>query len=41
MKSRNNRLFFIFIALTGSVIAVLGIVLGQLFPFYMESFFKK
>ena len=41
MKSRNNRLFFIFIALTGSVIAVLGIVLGQLFPFYMESFFLK
>lgn len=41
MKSQSNRLFFIFIMLTGSIIAVLGIVLGQLFPFYMESYFMK
>jgi len=39
MKLPSNRLFFIFIALTGSVIAVLGIVLGQLFPFLMEKIF--
>jgi len=41
MKVRSHRLFFIFILITGSIIAVLGIVLGQLFPFYMESFFIK
>lgn len=41
MKVRNHRLFFIFILITGSIIAVLGVVLGQLFPFYMESFFIK
>ena len=41
MKSPSNRLFFIFIMLTGSIIAVLGIVLGQLFPFFMENYFIK
>lgn len=41
MKSYNNRLFVNFIILTGSILAVLGFVLGQLFPFYIESYFSK
>ncbi|NLY78655.1 MAG: PAS domain S-box protein [Lysinibacillus sp.] len=41
MKTYSNRLFIIFILLTGSIIAVLGIVIGQLFPFYMETYFLR
>lgn len=41
MKSYNNRLFVNFIILTGSILAVLGFVLGQLFPFYIESYLSK
>lgn len=40
MKVFQNRLFIIFIFFTGSILAVLGIVLGQLFPFYLEKFFE-
>lgn len=39
MKSHSSRLFFLFVFITGLILAVLGIVLGQLFPFYMEKFF--
>lgn len=38
MKSYSNRLFVVFIILTGSILAVLGFVLGQLFPFYIEKY---
>lgn len=38
MNSYRNRLFVIFIILTGSILAVLGFVLGQLFPFYIQNF---
>lgn len=41
MKWISNRFFLIFIILTGSILAVLGLVLGQLFPFYMEKIFEK
>lgn len=40
MKVFQNRLFLAFIFFTGSILAVLGIVLGQLFPFYLEKFFE-
>ncbi|MCP1145549.1 ATP-binding protein [Lysinibacillus endophyticus] len=39
MKAYSNRLFLFYIILTGSILAVLGFVLGQLFPFYIEKFF--
>lgn len=41
MKQYSNRLFLIFILLTGSILAVLGIVVGQLFMFYLENYFEK
>mgnify|MGYP001232331952 CR=1 FL=1 len=40
MRSYSNRLFITFLTLIGSIIAVLGIVIGQLFPFYLENYFK-
>lgn len=36
-----NRLFLIFLFFTGIILAVLGMVLGQLFPFYLENFFEE
>lgn len=41
MKTYSNRLFFTFIMLTGSIIAVLGFVIGQLFPFYIGNYFER
>ena len=38
MKSMSGHLFFTFILIVGSVLAVLGIVLGQLFPFFAEGY---
>lgn len=41
MKSYSNRLFVTFILTIGSILAVLCIALGQLFPFYVENFFQQ
>lgn len=41
MKAYRNRLFVTFMILTGSILAVLGFILGQLFPFIMENFAVK
>lgn len=41
MKQYSNRLLLFFILLTGSILAVLGIVVGQLFMFYLENYFEK
>ncbi|MFJ8089017.1 two-component system histidine kinase PnpS [Lysinibacillus sp. NPDC095746] len=38
MKSMSNRLFLTFILLLGSILAVLMIVIGQLFPVYIEQY---
>lgn len=40
MKTFSNRFFLLFIFLTGSILAVLGMVLGQLFPFYLEKYLE-
>lgn len=40
MKTFSNRFFLFFILLTGSILAVLGMVLGQLFPFYLEKYLE-
>lgn len=40
MRSYSNRLFITFFLLVGTIIAVLGIVIGQLFPFYLENYFE-
>lgn len=37
-KSMSNGLFFSFVCLVGIILAVLGFVIGQLFPFYAESY---
>ena len=39
-KSMSNSLFFSFICLVGVILAVLGFVLGQLFPFYAKSYIE-
>ncbi|MCM3387486.1 two-component system histidine kinase PnpS [Ureibacillus chungkukjangi] len=41
MKAYRNRLFVTFMILTGSILAVLGFILGQLFPFIIENFGTK
>lgn len=41
MKAYHNRLFVAFIVITGCIFAVLGFVLGQLFPFFIENYFEK
>ncbi|RUL56413.1 MULTISPECIES: two-component system histidine kinase PnpS [Lysinibacillus] len=41
MRSYGNKLFLFYIILTGSVLAVLGFVLGQLFPFYIVNYFSE
>ena len=41
MKAYRNRLFVTFLILTGSILAVLGFILGQLFPFIIENFAMK
>lgn len=41
MKAYRNRLFVTFIILAGSILAVLGFILGQLFPFIIEDFTAK
>ena len=38
MKIYSNQLFIFFVILTGSILAVLGFLLGQLFPFYIEKY---
>ena len=38
MKIYSNQLFIFFLILTGSILAVLGFLLGQLFPFYIEKY---
>ncbi len=38
MKSMSNRLFLTFMLLLGSILAVLMIVIGQLFPVYLEQY---
>ena len=38
MKSLTNRLFYSFIFFVGSILAVLGFVIGQLFPFYANEY---
>lgn len=40
-KSMSNGLFFSFICLVGIILAVLGFVIGQLFPFYAESYINE
>ena len=34
----NNRLFYSFILIIGSILAVLGLIIGQLFPFFAEEY---
>lgn len=36
-----NHLFYMFIFIVGSVLAVLGLVLGQLFPFFSQEYYAK
>lgn len=38
MKSMSNRLFLTFMLLLGTILAVLVIVIGQLFPVYVEQY---
>ncbi|KOS67663.1 histidine kinase [Lysinibacillus contaminans] len=38
MKSMSNRLFLTFMLLLGTILAVLVIVIGQLFPVYLEQY---
>lgn len=38
MKSTTNRLFYSFVLLVGSILAVLALVIGQLFPFFVDSY---
>lgn len=38
MKSMTNRVFYSFIILVGFILAVLAIVIGQLFPFFVDSY---
>ena len=38
MKSMSNRLFLTFMLLIGTILAVLMIVIGQLFPIYMKQY---
>ncbi|MEG0259742.1 MAG: ATP-binding protein [Lysinibacillus sp.] len=38
MKSMSNRLFLTFMLLLGTVLAVLAIIIGQLFPVYVEQY---
>lgn len=38
MKSMSNRLFMTFMLLLGTILAVLMIVIGQLFPVYIEQY---
>ncbi len=40
-KSMSNRLFISFICLVTVILAVLGFVLGQLFPFYAETYIEE
>ncbi|KGR83252.1 two-component system histidine kinase PnpS [Lysinibacillus odysseyi] len=40
-KSMSNGLFFSFVCLVGIILAVLGFVIGQLFPFYAESYINE
>ena len=41
MKSMSGHLFFTFILIVGSVLAVLGLVLGQLFPFFAKEYNER
>ncbi|HBT74128.1 MAG TPA: PAS domain-containing sensor histidine kinase, partial [Lysinibacillus sp.] len=38
MKSMSNRLFLTFMLLLGTILAVLMIVIGQLFPVYIKQY---
>lgn len=38
MKSMTNRLFYSFVVLVGLILAVLALVIGQLFPFFAGSY---
>ncbi|HWL25305.1 MAG TPA: ATP-binding protein [Ureibacillus sp.] len=41
MKSISNQLFLFFMLITSSIFAVLGIILGQLFPFLLTNYFNR
>lgn len=41
MKSMTNRLFYSFIVLVGLILAVLALVIGQLFPFFVDSYVEN
>lgn len=41
MKSLTGHLFLTFLIIVGSVLAVLGLVLGQLFPFFAEQYDER
>ena len=41
MKSMSGHLFFTFILIVGSILAVLGLVLGQLFPFFAKEYNER
>ena len=41
MKSMTMHLFLMFILIVGTVLAALGLVLGQLFPFFSEESYEK
>lgn len=39
-KMESGHLFLTFMAIVGSILAVLGLVLGQLFPFFANEYYK-
>ena len=39
MNMMKNRLFYSFIFVIGSGLAVLGLFIGQLFPFYADEYY--
>lgn len=41
MKSFSNQLYLFFMIIVGSIFAVLGIILGQLFPFFLKNYFDR
>lgn len=41
MKTMSGHLFFTFILIVGSILAVLGLVLGQLFPFFAKEYNER
>lgn len=41
MKTKMSHLFYTFLIITGIILAVLGVVVGQLFPFFADQYSEK